>query len=355
MNEIKGLLFQSENQQLIPARLLVQSGYWIIHYFDPNGHDQTIVWDEHKVRIEKQSLETRFFSKGGSNYFISNDEKLIKRLAPKSFFQDWIYRNPMVKPAGLFLVILMIGCTLVYFSLPSISSALAKAIPIETEKKLGQSLASIYLKDANIHDSLSIKMMAFFDLLEIPSPYEYSIQVIRSDEVNAFAMPGGTIVIYTGLLQKMKAYPALVALLGHESAHVEKRHTLQSLSRHLALSATLQLLFGASDVITMMAGQAANLSGLKYSRKLEKEADESAVKLLTRTQISAKGMVDLMESLQQINTDDHSLEFLESHPLTSKRLEFARAAFASQTQPKEWPALDSIWTSIQHDLKNLGQ
>ncbi len=100
------------------------------------------------------------------------------------------------------------------------------------------------------------------------------ITVVNDNTVNAFALPGGRIVVYSALLKEIGSYPELAALLSHEFTHVNNRHSTKSIFRNLGSKVFLGLLFGKFGSVTaVLVDHADNLKSLKYSRKLEKEAD----------------------------------------------------------------------------------
>jgi predicted Zn-dependent protease len=145
--------------------------------------------------------------------------------------------------------------------------------------------------------------------------------VVKSSEVNAYAMPNGEIVVYTGLLDQLDNTGQLVALLGHEVSHVNERHSMRLLSRNLAGYLVLSLVIGdVSGFTAVLADNAQQLQMLSYSRKHEEEADHLGLKILIKNKQNPTGMLELFAKLKgssQINVP----ELLSSHPLPTSRIQ----------------------------------
>jgi predicted Zn-dependent protease len=114
-----------------------------------------------------------------------------------------------------------------------------------------------------------------------PQPYVFQVRVVDSPVVNAFAAPGGYIVIYKGLLQMTQSPEEFAGVLAHEIQHVINRHV----TRQLLQQASMGIVFGAmtgdlNGAMSLGVQVASLLGGLSYSRDAEEEADSEAIKLL---------------------------------------------------------------------------
>jgi predicted Zn-dependent protease len=162
----------------------------------------------------------------------------------------------------------------------------------------------------------------FFSQMKIPSKYDVEIVVVKGDMVNAFALPGGHIVVYDKLLNQLESYPELAALLSHEFTHVENRHTVKTLFRQLGSKIFLSLIIGdATAVGGVIMNNADDLKSLSYSRALETEADENGARLLADRKIDCGGFVRLFQVLKKEVADTQPSEWISSHPNLDKRIE----------------------------------
>lgn len=167
-----------------------------------------------------------------------------------------------------------------------------------------------------------------------PTPFDFQLMVATSEDVNAFALPGGFVVVNRGLLAAAESGDEVAAVLAHELSHVTLRHSTKRLAGSLGVSAALALILGAVDV-GAPAYTLAHLSGLGYERDQEREADEVGQALLMRAGISPVGMATFFE---RSSKSLHPPEIVSTHPDPGGRAERARLA-AQRFQPSvEVPA-----------------
>jgi predicted Zn-dependent protease len=160
---------------------------------------------------------------------------------------------------------------------------------------------------------------------------EFDIHISPSPDINAFALPGGIVVMNQGLLEKAESVEEVAGVLAHEMAHVERRHTFKSLANRLGYLGGLVLLstlIGADAAIVIAKG--ADLVSLKHSRDDEREADAQGMTFLQNAKVNGKGMITFFKKLHEIEeavmggagkTINRSLQFLSTHPLSSERVE----------------------------------
>lgn len=155
-------------------------------------------------------------------------------------------------------------------------------------------------------------------------PWEF--RVLDSDQVNAFALPGGFIYITKGLLFNLENEAQLAAVLGHEVAHVARRHSVQQLQRAQLVQggALLAGLFGGESAAAVgdIGQVVAGLALMKYGRDQEKEADVAGLKYLAREGYQPEASVRVMETLGRLGGPRSAPEFLSSHPDPGSRQEY---------------------------------
>jgi predicted Zn-dependent protease len=169
------------------------------------------------------------------------------------------------------------------------------------------------------------------------SNLNYHFSVIESDQINAFATPGGYIYFYSGLINRMETESELVGVLAHEISHVVARHSVKQLQSVMGVSVVLQLALGESSATTQnLAGVAlaALMSG--YSRSMESEADEFGVIYMTRAGWNPNGMVSMFEKLAALrgSSDANFIEHLfSSHPTPGARIENTQEQIVKHYSP----------------------
>ncbi|MEZ5359002.1 MAG: M48 family metallopeptidase [Candidatus Zixiibacteriota bacterium] len=157
---------------------------------------------------------------------------------------------------------------------------------------------------------------------------EYHFAVIESDQINAFAAPGGYVYFYTGLIKKMHSESELAAVMAHEISHVVARHGVKRLQSVLGLSLVLDLALGDKPEQTQqIAGAALGVVMSGYSRSNEHEADEFGLIYMTRAGWHSDGMLTMFQTLQELEGDHQSSVFemlASSHPQTNDRIAATR-------------------------------
>lgn len=152
--------------------------------------------------------------------------------------------------------------------------------------------------------------------------WDYQFSVIESKELNAFALPGGPIYLYTGLLNQMKSDDEVAAVLSHELAHIYREHWAEQVASDQQRAAGLTIVLGALDADKgwYTAADLANvIAGLRYSRKDEDESDKYGLENMVAAGFKPQGMLDLFRTLAQ-SGNGGTPAFLRSHPMTSDRI-----------------------------------
>lgn len=160
----------------------------------------------------------------------------------------------------------------------------------------------------------------------------YTLTILQSDVVNAFAAPGGYVFLTTGLLRHVADDTDILAnVIGHEVAHIELKHGMNTITRQLGMGLLFQLVLGGSDkVLRTVVAVAAELTRLGWSREQEHQSDDVGQRLAAAAGYDPHGMVRFFEVLQALEGQELPyLEFMRTHPLTSERTERARARAAS--------------------------
>ncbi len=154
--------------------------------------------------------------------------------------------------------------------------------------------------------------------------FEWEINVINSDELNAFAMPGGKMVVYSGIVEKLQlSDDEIAAIVGHEMAHVLREHSREKASQELIKSSGLSLvssvlgLGGVADDLLQQAGQYAFT--LPFSRTMESEADVIGLELMALGGYDPKAAVTLWRKMGNA-TGNIGSSLLSTHPSGPERI-----------------------------------
>lgn len=240
--------------------------------------------------------------------------------------------------AVMLLLALPVG---LYFSMGGLTAAAARQVPVEWEQKLGKSAFAQYrlqhelLDDPQTQAELKALTQPLTAVIK-DSRYPFEFHVVRDADLNAFALPGGIVVINSGLIERADNASELLGVLAHEISHVTERHGVRNIISSAGIVLTAQVLIGdASGLLATIASAAPILLNQSYSRDFERDADTHGVSLLTAANIDPHGMQKFFEKmiahekkmLQQVGNDDAAealkslSRFLSTHPATEERIE----------------------------------
>ena len=275
-----------------------------IKHFDLNGNQLIIKYGD----FPQQTIECN--GSKSSRFFDQLSERNLSKKS-KSF---WLKNKASVAITLCFVFVLM--CLTTYFIvLPWVGEKSVAVIPKSAEIELGNSIAESILQSSTEEDSATYYTNLFVAKLKTNTSYSIQITVVESKEINAFALPGGRIFLYSEIVKSLNSYEELTALLGHEISHVSNQHSLKSICRTTASSLFIACMFG--DVTGISSGilqQADQFKQLNYSRELETQADDKGYELMLQNKISPIGMVNLLNLLK-----DESKASLLTSEIESKR------------------------------------
>ncbi|HLV00834.1 MAG TPA: M48 family metallopeptidase [Acidobacteriota bacterium] len=162
----------------------------------------------------------------------------------------------------------------------------------------------------------------------------YHFRLIDQDEVNAFALPGGYIYVFRGLMSLTENESELAGVLAHEIAHVSERHHVDQMKKAQTIGlglGILDMIFGrqrsvGEDLGALGAQLFAQGVFSKFSRDAEREADREGVQILRRARINPNGMITLFEKLEGLREKRPSAvqEFFATHPNPAERRQNVR-------------------------------
>ena len=231
------------------------------------------------------------------------------RVAPGSLGNIWNQPHKRKMRYGLMILALVIIPPFIFaiwvYAIPAMTNAVADKIPTEWEEKLGQNyfqaLFKESLKDPDPKTRKALDAISKRLLTAVPDqPYHFRIYVHPSKMVNAMALPGGTIVVFQGLINATETPEELAGVLAHEFQHVLKRHSTRNIIRSEVIHLFGLIISGNSDSMANVILQAGNLlDHLRYSRQLESQADAEGMQMMLATHVDPRGMVRVFEKLEE--------------------------------------------------------
>ena len=186
-----------------------------------------------------------------------------------------------------------------------------------------------HMAENNVDTIRSRKLQPLLDQLQkrcAVLPYHCKVKIIDSPRVNALALPGGAILIFSGLLDKLTSENELAFVLGHEMGHFVHRDHLRALGRGLAFLAISTTLFGPHNQITSLATKFVNLTELSFSRHQEAAADRYALEVLHCAYGHVEGALTFFKKLAAVQSSHaNKVSFFSSHPLFPERIQNIKA------------------------------
>jgi predicted Zn-dependent protease len=236
-----------------------------------------------------------------------------------------------------------------FFLVPWLASAMASSFPVSYEKQMGDGIYASIKEGYEVDAQRTAYINEFFNELHFTSNYDVRITVVKDEVANAFALPGGNIVVHDQILTGIGSYEELAALLAHEFTHVENRHSLRAMFRQLGGRVFIALLLGdAGAVSTVLVGNAEHLKNLSYSRSLEREADEDGAKLLAQRNIDCSGFVRLFQFLKKESKGLQPSEWLSSHPELDNRIKnIQKNSSCKQSSPAQNMELKTLFLRLK--------
>ena len=284
----------------------------------------------------------------------------------------------------LFSVSLLMGLIfLIWWGVPRLAAPLVRLIPFAWEKELGESVVHNLREGrafcANREGAAALAEMAGKLIAaagpqytaagqqitaagqqdtaagpqntaagaQRPTTVPLTVRVIPEKTVNAFAAPGGQVVLFSGLIEKAESPEEVAGVMAHEIAHAIERHPMQSMLRAAGVFLLVGLLVGDTSTLGTIASEGAKvLLVLSYSRDTEREADRIGMELLNKAGIRGDGLLDFFARLQGERGEEGRLPVLfASHPMHAERVErlklLATGTQAALSQ-KQWRALRDI-------------
>ena len=275
--------------------------------------------------------------------------------APQLATRDRGWAGFCLRWTAAFGVSMAVLLAALWLGLPRFADTAARLVPVDWEMSLGESLVEPLLRQLALIDGAPTVAYCVDppgrDVLEAlsarlaptGSPYRFQVHVVSLEMPNAFALPGGQIVLTRGLLRFAGSPDEVAGVLAHEMGHVIHRHPTAATLEALGLGFLFGVMIGDPGIGAIgWAGE--TLVGLDFRREAEMEADASAVEILRRAGVSSQGLADFFERLERSSGELPAfLHLLSTHPPNESR----RRRFESDATPSAPSLAQSEWRSLR--------
>ncbi len=256
---------------------------------------------------------------------------------------DWLERRKLAIAAAV--IATLIGVLLFFrVGLPWAADRIATHIPVAAERAVGRQALGILdrthqLRPTQLPAEKQAELGAKFLALTRGLPRAADLRLMLRDAPgigpNAFALPGGYVVLTDQLVKLASSDEELMAVLAHEVGHHEHRHALRMALEDSGVVALNSFLLGdVSGTGALSVSVPVVLLDSGYSRGHEREADSFAIELLRRRGYSPAALAGMLHRLTQLQGDDPGgMSYLSTHPPSSERIEAAERAAGERTVP----------------------
>ena len=256
------------------------------------------------------------------------------------------------------LILLLVG---VFFFLNHVTRNVIDWVPIEVDQTIGEPIHDLMLQEYEVVEDpilLQATETIFNSLLpHLPiEGLEPSWALVKNPQVNAYCLPGGSITIFTGLLDNAESADEVAAVLAHELAHATERHGIRQITQVATTGLAIQLLVGDLGGVAVAGGGAAqSLLNNGYSRDHEREADAVGLKMLTAAGWDPLAMTRFFGRLAEEGGQQPPAWF-STHPHPEERAQTIREKIAAGQNPDRQgsvsaPVID--WDQVQEALGKL--
>jgi beta-barrel assembly-enhancing protease len=349
-----------------------------------------VLWDFEKVCLQKignnlQNLRFEYEIETEEGRFVESlivaDLKFLEQiiaLAPPGFSTP--LRPPDLKrKIGFALGVLLIPFVLygLWVSIiPSVARSLTLKVPVAWEEKLGDTILSSISpaetrKNAPQTQEALEAIVARLLATDPEQPYKIKIHLQSDSLVNAFALPGGHIIVFQGLLDETDSAEEMAGILAHELQHVLRRHTTQAIIRSASIYLVFSTLTGdVTGAMQTVLDTASNLGHLSMNRSMETEADQDGMLMILKAGINPAGMIRAFQKLDEnmkgennqsssedLNAESSSniLKYISTHPLGAERVKNLQDIARNSTEKNYSPILPDLdWRKmIQREFPKL--
>lgn len=252
----------------------------------------------------------------------------------------------------LSILILIFGALWLIGSIFFFDNEDTEVLSVEKETKLGEYFFDNLTKDpqfkviGNIYTDSCLRIILKRLTDSLNTDYDYNIYIFNNPMINAFALPGGYIMVSSGLVGQSEKPEELAAVVAHEMGHIEEKHLIGKLVKDLGLAILM------SDDPFLIGEVSRTAASTAYDRRKEKEADHFALDLMVKSSIDPRILGVFFRKLKDEDLDyDKRFEIMMDHPNNDSRIRMALEYKLPEGFKADSIALD--WNRLKHTFNEL--
>ncbi|MGI9401183.1 MAG: M48 family metallopeptidase [Rhizobiaceae bacterium] len=326
---IPGLYFPVASSKAVNAKLLRVDHELQLRV---DGSTEIIKPDLLDITDKLGNVPRKFNFADGSIFEASNDADVDDFMNIRRSFFSRLSRLEgnlgFVAIAAVITIALLMG--IYRYGMPMAAAAAASVTPATVTSAIDsgtfQSLDRAFFDDSKLDESRQVEIRNIFEQLALLVDGDEPNHTLHFRDggslgANAFALPGGSIIVTDQLVELAENDDEIAGVLAHEIGHVESRHSLKQLYRVLGITFMLGVIAGdSSQIVGDVISQGVVLQSLSYSRQFEMEADQYSVELMAKVNRDAVAFLNLLDRV----VDDKSVSndgsgWLSTHPSNAER------------------------------------
>jgi predicted Zn-dependent protease len=233
------------------------------------------------------------------------------------------------------IAIAIIASVFYYWGVRLASEEAARFMPASMERRLGRSVVAVLApSQLRCPDSARQLQPVVDRLSSAAGSQHFEVIYVNQSLVNAFAAPGGYIVVNRGLLDEAQTPDEFAGVLAHEMQHVLLKHSDRALAREFSGRALLSLMAIDSGGTPTAIQASVRLANMKYQRSDEEAADLAGAALLARAHVPLEGLATFLRRLESTSPSGVlGFNYLSTHPATSERIEALESETRKFSEP----------------------
>ena len=255
--------------------------------------------------------------------------------------QRWVGRM------GLWVTLAVCAVALVgaYYGVVVLARVAIKSVPIVVDQEIGDAALPAVLSEFGEEIKSPKALDAAQGVVDRLAPHaavrgvNYRVLIVDSGVVNALALPGGTILVFRGLIDEMDSTEQLSAVIAHEMSHVTLRHHLTQIARSVGIVAAVNIVIGDVGGIVAIGSEVLQNAALNnYSQVQETEADLEGARMMHAAGIDPQAMIQMLGALPEAHLHG-ALSWLSTHPNSDERIKSVQQ-FLDEAEPRDYSQLD---------------
>ena len=255
--------------------------------------------------------------------------------------QRWVGR------VGLWVTLAVSTVALIgaYYGVVALARVAITSVPIAVDQEIGEAALPAVLSEFGEEIKSPKALDAVQAVVDRLAPHaavrgvNYRVLIVDSNVVNALALPGGTILVFRGLIDEMDSTEQLSAVIAHEMSHVTLRHHLRQISRSVGIVAAIHIVIGDVGGIVALGTEVLQTAALNnYSQSQETEADLEGARMMHAAGLDPQAMIQMLDSLPDAHLHG-ALSWLSTHPNSDERIKPVQQ-FLDEAEPRDYSQLD---------------